>query len=216
VLATDGIVGGKIYSFATLAVNSAGTSGLSPLSYVAVAAVPPQPAAAPDVDRAKSGATSLHVTWQAIADDPAKSPAADITGYTLYMATPDSGDTFTAILDTQGSATKLTQYLVTSPAHTLVAGQSYRFKVVAHNRAGSGPASLIATFLVCGVPSGFAKPYKVATTTTPASSASITVGWAEPTSIGGCPIVGYAVHFAAGTAPLAETSPPVQGQPTLR
>lgn len=82
-----------------------------------------------------------------------------------------------------------------SPEHSLLAGTTLRFKVIAYNYNGAGSPSEIAALRVCGVPSGLGKPTKLASST---STPSITARWEEPASTGGCPITGYAVFVDDG------------------
>jgi hypothetical protein len=111
------------------------------------------------------------------------------------MATPESGDAFSVVLDTVLRSTQVTEFLVSSPSYSLTTGANYKFKVVAYNFNGPSSDSPISEFRVCGDPSGMAQPFRVsATVTTP----SITVGWQEPTSNGGCPILGYIVYVDDG------------------
>ena len=214
----DGIVTGKIYSFATRATNAKGASGLSGRLQAAVASPPARPAA-PSVDRTRSGETSLLLRWAAVPDDPGRSPGGDITGYELLLATPESGEGFTAVLDSVGSSTQATELLAGPPALPLTTGSVYRFKLALHNFNGASLPSEVRSFRVCAPPSGLAKPFKVGSATAPALS--ITVGWRAPASSGGCPILGYAVYVDDGAAGAfveanTEDDPLVRGQPTLR
>jgi len=171
------------------------------------------------VDRTQSGAASLFVRWAAGPDDPTTTPGGDIVGYQLLMATPESGEEFSSVLDTRARSTRVAEHLVGAPEHSLAAGSYYRFKVVAHNFNGASEASAIGTFRVCADPIGLAKPYKVGATTAPAPS--ITVGWQAPASSGGCPILGYAVYVDDGAGGAfveanVDEDPLVRDQPTLR
>jgi large repetitive protein len=214
----DGIVSGRIYSFATRATNAKGVSELSGRLQAAVAS-PPSAPAAPTVDRSRSGETSLLIRWAAVPDDPSVSPGGDLTGYELLMAGPESGEEFSTVLDSVGVSTQTTELLVGPAAFPLSTGGVYRFKLALHNFNGAGLPSEISTFRVCAPPSGLAKPFKVGSATAPALS--ITVGWREPASSGGCPILGYAVFVDDGAAgPFVEANTAddhlVRGQPTLR
>ena len=191
----DEITTGLVYSFSTRAANLKGSSPYSLVLQAAIASPPARPAA-PTVDRAHSGASSLYIRWGPSLVDPTTSPGGDIAGYMLLMATPESGEDFVTVLDTVSSSTQVTEHLVVAPEHALVAGSNYRFKVVAVNFNGASLASEISTFRVCGSPSGMAKPFKVGSTTAPIPS--ITIGWQEPTSSGGCPILGYVVYVDDG------------------
>ena len=210
----DGLTTGKIYNFRTRAVNAKGVSQYSDLAVAPLASVPPQPAS-PQIDQSRSSGTALHITWTPIPDDPAKSPAADIIGYTLFMASPATGASYTAVLDTKYIATDVTSFLVSAPAHPVSPGSTYHFFVVAHNRAGKSPASAISSFLACSKPSGLSAPFKVSTSIT--GTVSITVGWHEPSNTGGCPIVGYAVYYSLGLAgTFSEAATALRAQPTAR
>jgi hypothetical protein len=170
----DGIVAGRVYSFSTRAVNAKGSSGFSNALQAGVTGLPTTPTA-PAVDRARSGLDSLFITWTANTDDPTLSPGGDIVGYQLLMATPESGDAFSVVLDTVLRSTQVTEFLVSSPTYSLTTGANYQFKVIAHNFNGPSAASPVSTFRVCGDPSGLAQPFRVTATTTP--TPSLTVGW---------------------------------------
>ena len=66
----------------------------------------------------------------------------------------------------------------------------------------NGTESSEKLFRSCVAPSGFAAPTGVGT------SSSITISWSEPTSLGGCPITGYAVYRNGGdqTDPTTEVN----------
>jgi hypothetical protein len=57
-----------------------------------------------------------------------------------------------------------------------------------------GKLSNTYEFIACLKPSKFNTPYRIDSTIS-----SITVGWDEPLSNGGCPITGYAVFIDDGT-----------------
>jgi hypothetical protein len=142
-----------------------------------------------------------------------------VTGYVLHMATPESGEDFSVVLDTRARSTQVRELRVGAPEHALTTGQSYRFRVVAYNFNGAGPASEIAAFVACGAPTGFAKPYRITSATAP--QPSITIGWQAPSSPGGCPVLGYVVWVddgAGGAFVEANEAqdPLVRDQPTLR
>jgi len=69
----------------------------------------------------------------------------------------------------------------------------YRFKVAAVNFNGVGPLSPIAFLQACSLPPNWSKPTIVSNTL-----ASVTIGWNEPQSNGGCPITSYAVFIDDG------------------
>jgi hypothetical protein len=71
----------------------------------------------------------------------------------------------------------------------------YRFYIVGYNFNGAGPASSYAFLMPCSLPSNFAKPFLLTNTQT-----SVTVGWNEPYTNGGCPIYSYAVFIDDGTS----------------
>lgn len=190
----DGIETGKIYSFRTLGTNAKGSSEFSKRVQIAVSA-PPSAPTTPTADYQYSSDSSIFVQWTANTDDPLLSPGGDITGYELLMATDETGEDYTSVFNSENLSTQVTEYLVGSPDFALTAGSNVRFKVIAYNFNGPSEASDIATFPVCGNPSGMAKPTKViASTVTP----SITVQWDEPSSNGGCPITGYVVYVDDG------------------
>lgn len=135
------------------------------------------------------------------------------------MATPESGDDYSVIFDGVNLSTQVVEYLVGSPAYTLITGATYRFKVVSYNFNGAGTHSNIISSPACGEPSGLAKPVKLTSATTP--TPSITIQWTAPTSDGGCPITGYAVYVDDGAGGSfveanSDNDALVRGQPTLR
>lgn len=82
----------------------------------------------------------------------------------------------------------------------LTPGKAYRFKVIAENFNGFGPDSEAVTIYACTTPSLLEKPNLTSTT-----YESMSFEWTEPTSDGGCPIIGYAIFRDDG----------VSGDPTI-
>ena len=62
------------------------------------------------------------------------------------------------------------------------------FRLYALNYNGKSEPSDIYTFNVCTVPKGMQSPFKIFSI-----SNSITLGWKEPQSNGGCAVIGYAI-----------------------
>ena len=137
----DSLTPGKIYRFVTRAKNSQGYSEYSNRFEGGISALPSQPDA-PSVDRTRSSSTSIYITWNPVTYDSNLSPAADTLGYTLYMATQESGDTFTPVFESLGVSSEVTEYLVEGISQ----GSTLKFKVSAHNFNGESPHSEISSF----------------------------------------------------------------------
>lgn len=71
----------------------------------------------------------------------------------------------------------------------LTTGKEYTFRVYAVNFNGKSDPSSTLTVYACGVPSNMAAPTFVASDQT-----SITIQWAPPQYVGGCPIYDYEVQ----------------------
>lgn len=148
-VAADAIETGKVYSLRTRATNAKGASEYSKRVQIAVTAPPAAPAA-PVANYVLSSESSVHVTWTALTADASLSPGGDITGYQLLMATAETGEDYVVVFDSVNLSTQVTEALVGSPEHTLSAGSTVRFKVIAYNYNGAGSTSDIAALRVCG------------------------------------------------------------------
>jgi hypothetical protein len=101
--------------------------------------------------------------------------------------------------------------------NNLVKGRAYRFKVIAGNFNQEGPESDSGLHYACEPPSGLFWPILTETTST-----SMTLEWSEPTSNGGCPLLGYYLYRDDGVtgAPSIEINSDqdalVRNIPTLR
>jgi hypothetical protein len=87
---------GKIYRFRTVGINAKGESVVSDELRVGCAPLPSAPQA-PTVDRTMSNETSLAIRYQALIDS--NSPAGNITGYQLYMASSPYSLVYDTILN---------------------------------------------------------------------------------------------------------------------
>jgi hypothetical protein len=173
----SGLTAGLKYRFQYYAHNSYGDSLPSSIITVAASVLPVAPGI-PTIDWTLSSKTSLNILWPAVADPP--SP---IVGYILLMDN-GRGGSYSTVFD--GSFQPgVTKFLVSG----LTNGFLYSFKVYAANYNGrSLAASPVAQFYACTTPGGFPAP-----TVIYQSTSSIELQWTQPTSSGGCQIIGYAV-----------------------
>lgn len=88
----------------TRATNAKGASEFSERVQIAVAAPPVAPAA-PVANYALSSESSVFVAWTALTADPTRSPGADVTGYQLLMATPETGEDYEVVFDSVNLST---------------------------------------------------------------------------------------------------------------
>ncbi|MCU1391669.1 MAG: putative thermolysin family peptidase [Ilumatobacteraceae bacterium] len=176
-----GLTNGTSYTFKVTAAGS----GPSAFSTASNAVTPRAQPAAPTAVTATAGpgAAQAFVSWTA----PASNGSA-ITGYTV---TPYIG----GVAQPTFPVGPATFYL----ASGLPNGTTYTFKVTATNAVGPGPASAasnaMTTITVPGAPTGV--------TAAAASTSSINVSWAAPSSNGGSPIISYAVTPSTGGSALA-------------
>jgi titin len=124
------------------------------------------------------------------------------------------GGNFTIIYDST-STPSLTQVVVGGAAGlaSVVSGRGYRFRLAARAFNGLAEASNIVTIHACAPPAVPSAPLLQAVTTTDA-----TLNWTEPTSNGGCPILGYSLFVDDGVTgnPAALASGMQTDVPTLR
>ena len=108
-----------------------------------------------------------------------------ITGYRLYQA-KDLSNIYTLVYDGSGNPNIRSRVLT-----NLTTGSRYDYKVSAINFNGEGPTSTILTTYSCLVPTGLSNPtLDVAAST----YSAVKLTWTEPTSLGGCPLIGYAIY----------------------
>lgn len=118
-----------------------------------------------------SSTTSLYLSWTAVADGVGEGGA--ITGYELQIDDQGKGNYATVYYGV--GQPQRTYFLATN-----LLGSTYNVRVRAYNYNGPSDWSTSASFNMCSLPSGFADPTIISTTTT-----TITVSWTPPTSDGG-------------------------------
>jgi len=173
---SDSLVSGTTYGFKFRAGNAIGYSEYSSEVRFAAASLPAQPAA-PTKSLTASSKTSITVQW-------AESAATEvpILGYKLFMSA--STGSFSLVYDGSRNPV-LRQYTV---PNTTTGGQ-YQFKVVAVNYNGVSPESPELVTYSCVQPTQPAAPARKSGTAT-----TVTLGWAQPSDNGGCPISGYKLY----------------------
>jgi hypothetical protein len=181
---TDSLTFGTIYKLRFRAVNVEGAGDYSDTVLVALSALPTTPTALTRVE-ADCTETSIAVSWAAVVPAP-EFPGNAISGYRLYAAR-DQSNIYTMIYDGVGYP-QITTYIYAS----LVTGSQYDFKVSAYNFNGEGAMSTTPlTTYSCLAPSGLTPPARVAASST---ASTVALSWVAPTSLGGCPLTGYAVY----------------------
>lgn len=75
----------------------------------------------------------------------------------------------------------------------IITGRGYRFRIAARAFNGLAEASDIVTYHACAPPSAPLVPKLQSV-----SSTQTTLNWTEPTSNGGCPILGYKLYLDDG------------------
>lgn len=133
-----------------------------------------------------SSQTSITVSWTPVSDGV--SPGGDILGYKLIVTDPMTAEQWIANGGAWGLPTS-TQFTV----YNLVTGNQYIFQAQAINYNGDGLLSAPVGFNACLPPSTAPAPLRSATTTS-----SMTITWQNPTSDGGCPLLGFAVFIDDG------------------
>jgi predicted phage tail protein len=166
------LTNGTPYYFQVAAHNAA---GWGPYSTV-VTSIPMTVPTAPQTPSAQGGDASVTLAWLA----PSNTGGATVDRYEVQQATSGGGPWATIAEPTTlgHSATGLSN------------GTSYFFQVRAHNAAGWGPYSTVASAIPMTVPSA---PYKPQAT---AGDGSVQLTWGSPPSNGGSAIDGYKVTRA--------------------
>jgi Ca2+-binding RTX toxin-like protein len=172
-LVVTGLTNGKPYRFEISAVNRIGVGAAASAGPVVPATVATRPR---DV-RAKPGVKSATVSWIRPADDGGSA----ITGYRVQVFT-QAGARVGQPWTTNG-----TSLVVTG----LTNGRSYRFKVLAVNGAGAGPAATSNLVTPANPPS--APRIKSPSKGDNGGPLTATARWEPPSTNGGSPITGYRV-----------------------
>lgn len=100
-----------------------------------------------------------------------------------------------------GTATRTEVFGTTTDISSLTPGNGYRFKVTAHNAAGTGGTSSAVTVTLTSAASAPSAP-----TFKNISARSLTVSWTKPSNLGGATLTGYRVSRYDG--------PDTSGSPT--
>ncbi|HME50863.1 MAG TPA: fibronectin type III domain-containing protein, partial [Candidatus Lokiarchaeia archaeon] len=165
-----GLTNGQIYYYEVAAVNSQGVGAMSMEQSATPFTVPGAPtglAAAP-------GNSQVVLTWVA----PASNGGSLIFNYQVFQGTTSGGETWLANASTGLNYTSV----------GLINGQTYYFKIVAINCAGSGAFSTEVSAIPigsCTIPS---EPQSV---TANAGNMQIVLNWVAPSSNGGSLIMSY-------------------------
>lgn len=208
----SGLSAGLVYRFQYYATNAYGDSPGSAILSAAASRLPEAPGS-PEVDWARSGRSSLFVTWAATSTGTL--PEAPILGYRLEM---DSGNaTFVEVFD-GGYQPGVLGHLVDG----LENGHLYTFRVFAVNYNGASAPSAPASYYACTPPAAFPEPVVESQ-----STSGMLLRWQPPREDGGCRVTGYAVFRDEGDDASAALSsaistelnspsdPAVRGKPSL-
>lgn len=184
------LTAGTVYRVGIVATNAAGSSQMSQIGMFAASPTPNAPATV-SKDRGNSNLTSIALTWSKVI----QTNTAIYGYYVLYADSGSSNFKVGCDLSSKPQTTKCT-------IGGLMTGNEYKFKVKAVGFNENGTESDEYTFRSCVAPTGFKAPTGVGTSNT------ITVSWLEPSNIGGCPIVSYAVFRNNGdqTDPTTEVN----------
>ncbi|MDD1770608.1 MAG: fibronectin type III domain-containing protein [Methanomassiliicoccales archaeon] len=176
----QGLGNGATYYYKVSAVNSVGEGQLSTETAATTKSLPGQPSSV----GATGGTRSITVQWSA----PSSDGGSAVTSYKLYRGTSSGAETLLANVG-----------LVTSYTDSgLANATTYFYQVSAVNAVGEGSLSTekSATTLI-QVPTA---PMQL---NAAATSGTITLTWAQPSSNGGGAVSGYKVY--RGTSPGGET-----------
>ncbi len=163
--AVTGLNGGTTYHFGIRAVNADGSSVMSNERTATPYDVP----AAPVDLHAAPGDANITLSWNA----PANDGGSDVDHYVVYQDGVD-------VMHVVGTSAKVTG---------LTNGQSYSFKISAHNTIGYGPNSSEVQSTPITVPGA---PELVSVT---AGHLNVTLAWTAPTSDGFSALIGYEIYY---------------------
>ena len=182
-----GLTNGTSYVFSIVANNAIGSS---PATTTTV--VPAGPSSAPQMGTVTAGAGTLAVSWTA----PATTNGTPVTGYTVQILDPTTGNWTTA----QGASGALSGVNVspatitgTGPSAPLVAGVTYSVRVLANSAVGQSAPSLDTT----GTPLSAAGAPTMLTAT--AGDHQVVLNWVAPSADGGSPVTGYRIYAMNGS-----------------
>ncbi len=167
-----GLTNGTSYRVRVIAVNAAGRGTATTSATVKPRTV----SSAPRSVSAKPGNRTIVVRWSA----PAASGGADRTRY-IVQYSANGGAWRTASSNVSARATSYT-------IRHLANGTTYRVRVIAVNAAGKSPASSTKSAKPRTKPSAPRVPSATASTT------SVTIRWATPSSNGGASITSYRIQ----------------------
>ncbi|MEI6796523.1 MAG: fibronectin type III domain-containing protein, partial [Methanomassiliicoccales archaeon] len=176
-----GLTNGVIYYYKVSAVNAAGEG---PLSSEASAMPSTAAGLAPGLTGAIAGSSLVTITWTAPA-----TPAAPVTGYTVYYGTTAVPATF---FGTYGPGS------FSAPVTALLPGPLYYFGVVANEGASVSPMSNVMSA------TPYTMPGAPTMTNAAAGSSQMTITWTAPLSDGFSPLTGYKVFFGTTATPATQ------------
>jgi hypothetical protein len=179
------LVPGQLYNYKVLATNIIGDG---PESSLLVATAGQEPGIIDTLSITLESSTALTFSWDPAAID---NGGLAITGYVISL---DGGDFLFDTTDTADASASSYTYTVTQPGNE---GVSYRFRITAQNALGTGltisdEIRLVATDAP-GTPS-------MTVIETSRSLTSLILSFAEPTTDGGAPIIGYNLYRDQGIA----------------
>jgi len=175
-LAVTSLTNGVTSGIKMRAVNEVGAGEFSDIVYLICAAKPGTPAA-PTSDAATR--SSITVAW----NEPSATAQATVTGYSLYINDLSVGD-WRRAYSGLGYPTRQVATIT-----NLTVGQSYRFKISAHNAVGASLNSSEATFIASDFPEAPSQPARLNST-----ASEVAIAWQPPTDNGGEIIGYYEVH----------------------
>jgi len=171
----SGLTNGQTYYYAVSAKSAMGEGSLSE----EVNATPATEPSAPTNLIATAGDSYVNLTW----DPPSSDGGLAVENYTIYRGTSSGGE---SVLVEIGDSLSHNDTTVSN-------GNTYYYVVSAKNNVGEGPWSSEADATPMGPPS---EPQDLLAT---AGNGYVNLTWAEPSSDGGSPVVGYRVYRGAAS-----------------